>query len=212
MKRNPYYWKTDKDGNQLPYIDEIKFKRVAEVSQYVIEAIAGNVDMAGFSMNDYTMLKVNETKGDYNLKLYQGTGWAGTALQLNQAVKDEKLREVFSDIRFREALSIAVDRRLISEIVTSGIAEHPSINTTEIKKRVIELLPQGIHDLRLYIYSVLDGLKSDNGIDNTVYATLVRIYICIFNYYSRLNEEHHIDVYIHIKRLLSSNSYTERNR
>lgn len=123
MKRNPYYWKTDANGNQLPYIDEIKFKRVSDVSQYVIEAIAGNIDMQSFSMNDFTMLKENENKGDYNLKLYQGTTWAGSALQLNQAVKDDKYREVFSDIRFRESLSVAVDRRYVSEIVTSGIAE-----------------------------------------------------------------------------------------
>lgn len=123
MKRNPYYWKTDKNGNQLPYIDEIKFKRISDDSQFAIEAIAGNIDMYSFSMNDYTMLKVNEEKGDYNLKLYQNTRWSGTAVQLNQAVKDEKYREVFSDIRFREALSVAVDRRVISEIVTDGIAE-----------------------------------------------------------------------------------------
>lgn len=85
----------------------------------------------------------------------------------------------------------------------------PTKNSSEIKKRVIELLPQGNDNLRIYIYSVLDGLRVENGIDNTAYATLVRIYICIFNYYSRLNEEHHIDVYIHIKRLLSSNNYNE---
>lgn len=85
----------------------------------------------------------------------------------------------------------------------------PSTKFTEIQKKIIELLPQGNHALRLYIYSVLDGLRSDNVIDSTVYATLVRIYICIFNYYSRLNQEHHIDVYTHIRRLLSSNSYNE---
>jgi peptide/nickel transport system substrate-binding protein len=123
MKRNPYYWKTDANGNQLPYIDDIKFKRVNTQDQYVIEAIAGNIDMQRFNMNDFTMLKENESTGKYNLKLYQHTGWASTGIQLNQAVKDEKYREVFTDIRFREALSIAVDRRYVSEIVSSGFTE-----------------------------------------------------------------------------------------
>ena len=90
----------------------------------MIEAIAGNIDMQDFSMNDFTMLKENaENAANYTLKLYQGTSWAGSAIQLNQAVKDKKYREVFTDLRFREALSIAVDRRYVSEIVTSGIAE-----------------------------------------------------------------------------------------
>lgn len=85
----------------------------------------------------------------------------------------------------------------------------PSTNLSEVQKKVIELLPQGNNELCIYIYSVIDALRVSKSIDNEAYATLVRIYICIFNYHSRLNEEHQIDVYMHIKRLLSSNSYDE---
>lgn len=47
--------------------------------------------------------------------------WSSAGLQLNQTIADPNLRKLFQDIRFREALSVAVDRKEISEIVTNGL-------------------------------------------------------------------------------------------
>lgn len=123
MTRNPYFWKTDSTGKQLPYINNLKFTRITDDSQALLKVIAGEADYGGASFTDFAMYKQNEAKGHYKIFTWQGTAWSSTALQLNQTVKDEKLRAVFADIRFREALSIAADRKEISEIVTDGLAK-----------------------------------------------------------------------------------------
>jgi two-component system, response regulator YesN len=60
---------------------------------------------------------------------------------------------------------------------------------TQIRKCVLELLPQGRHKLSMYLDSILDKYKSGLGVDPRIYGELVRAYICIYNYYLRLDEE-----------------------
>lgn len=123
MERNPYYYKTDAEGNQLPYMDELRFKRVEDPNQYVLEAIAGNIDMQAFTLNDFTILKENERAGNYNLIMYQNSSLVGSSIQFNLAVEDLRFREVFADIRFREAISVAIDRNVVSEMISGGLSE-----------------------------------------------------------------------------------------
>ena len=69
--RNPYYWKVDPEGNQLPYIDKIDVKIAPTGSNWtellLLKTLAGEID---FQIRDYpiknvSVLKENEKKGDY---------------------------------------------------------------------------------------------------------------------------------------------------
>lgn len=123
MERNPYYWKADAEGNQLPYIDRIIVDKMQSADHYLMEAISGNIDLMPFDFNDYITLKINTDKGDYRVIEWPRPMWSSNELHLNQTVKDPKLRELFRDVRFREALSVAVDRKEVAELVTDGLAK-----------------------------------------------------------------------------------------
>ncbi len=122
MERNPYYWKTDAEGNQLPYIDRVVFDKM-EPEHRLLEALAGNVDCWTMNSTDFTLLKENESKGNYRILTWPSASWATNVIQLNQTTEDLKLRALFQDIRFREAISVAVDRSEVCEIATNGLTE-----------------------------------------------------------------------------------------
>lgn len=125
MERNPYYWKIDPAGNQLPYIDRITHMLLGSGETATLKAIAGEVDMQerGISLYDYTLLMENRAKGDYRvLKWPQGTG-ASPAILLNQNVKDPVLRKIFEDRRFRIALSLAINREELNQLFYLGLGE-----------------------------------------------------------------------------------------
>lgn len=131
FERNPYYWKTDSEGQQLPYIDRIVMDRMQDNSHFLLETLAGNIDLRVMPFNDFTVIKENETKGDYRVLRWNNPQWASSVLQLNQTVADPKLRELFQDIRFREALSVAVNRIEVAEIVTDGLADPQQASVPE---------------------------------------------------------------------------------
>jgi peptide/nickel transport system substrate-binding protein len=121
MERNPYFFKTDSKGQQLPYIDRLVYNKVQDNSNTLLDTLAGNVVVNGADFKDFTVLKENETKGNYKVLQWKTPNWSSTGIQLNQTTEDPKLRALFQDIRFRQAISIAVDRKQVSEIVTSGM-------------------------------------------------------------------------------------------
>lgn len=126
MERNPYFWKTDAEGRQLPYVDELQFVRRTDENQKVLKAMAGETDIAvELSYSNIVPLKENEKKGDYTLTTWAGTSWSApsAALQLNQTVEDPKLRSLFQNKDFRKALSIAADREEICSLVFDGFSE-----------------------------------------------------------------------------------------
>ncbi len=122
-ERNPYYWKTDPAGNQLPYISEVHQHAYTESDQILLDAMAGNLDIAQFDFADYTVLRENEASGDYRVLEWPRADWFSNGIQFNMEPQDENLRGLFHDERFREALSVAVDREELSEILTLGLGE-----------------------------------------------------------------------------------------
>lgn len=123
MERNPYYWKTDKDGKQLPYIDRIVATKIQDPSQKVLGTLSGDYNLTIFDSKDFTVLKENEKKGDFRIIPWTQPSWSSAGIQLNQTTPDPNLRKLFQNIKFREALSIGVDRNQVSEIVTNGLGE-----------------------------------------------------------------------------------------
>jgi peptide/nickel transport system substrate-binding protein len=125
MVRNPYFGGVDKEGNQLPYIDQIQHRQYSSASMEVFKLwiTNGEIDFQARSVPgaaaDYTLYKQNEVKGDY--KVFKGVSASHVAIQLNLGTKNAKLRAVFNDRNFRIALSTAINRSQINELVYAGL-------------------------------------------------------------------------------------------
>ncbi len=123
-ERNPYYWKVDPQGNQLPYIDKIAWDMVQNTQMITMKAVQGELDMQGrnLSFSDYTLLMENRDKGDYRV-LPWDEGKAGSAVFFNQNYKeDEYTASLLRDVQFRKALSLAINRDEINQLIFLGQA------------------------------------------------------------------------------------------
>ena len=124
FERNPYFWKVDTKGNQLPYIDKILDRRVADVEMYNAKIVSGETDFAmdQTSLENYPLYKANAEKNNYRIHLFPG-GWGSEVIfMFNQTCKDPVLRKIFQDVRFRRAMSLAINREEINEVVFFGLA------------------------------------------------------------------------------------------
>lgn len=117
---NPYYFKIDTAGNQLPYIN-LHHERFLEKQLWPLEIMNGNIDQKSQNMplDIFPILKENETKGNYALQL--PPGMAGPTFILNMTHKDPLLREIYADVRFRYAMSLAINRDEVNEALFLGL-------------------------------------------------------------------------------------------
>lgn len=125
--RNPYYWKVDAQGQQLPYMDKIVYTTVQNVSQTLMLLLDGTVDYQTISTQDApTVLDAENTSGTkINLYQWAPTYWGSGAYQLhlNLGYADDAKRELFNNADFRQALSIAVDRVEMAATLTDNWSE-----------------------------------------------------------------------------------------
>ncbi len=123
LVRNPYYWKVDTQGNQLPYIDSIVNDLQAEPQTILLKAIAGEIDMQARhlgGMQNSVLLLASEAQGKYRLVPKTSTASVGLLLAPNLNHKNPVMRSILSDPRFRIALSHAINRDEINKIVYRG--------------------------------------------------------------------------------------------
>ena len=121
--RNPYYYRVDEAGRQLPYIDRVVLT-VADGKLIPAKAGAGESDLQSRSIyfNNFTFLKANEERNEYVTYLWRTAKGAHLALYPNLNINDPVWREVFRDSRFRRALSLAIDRNLVNQTLYYGLA------------------------------------------------------------------------------------------
>ena len=120
-ERNPYYWKVDPDGWQLPYIDKVVTEVAANIEVAQMKAFSAEAELQTFSVGqfpaDTMILKQNADMGNYRVVDAPITEPNVCVFGLNLTVQDERLREIFRDKRFRIALSHAVNREDIRKLV-----------------------------------------------------------------------------------------------
>ncbi len=124
LERNPYYHAVDPEGNQLPYIDEITNDKVSDLSVFDAKVVGGNYDFAGHQMRILYYATYSEGAADSNahIKLWQSGKGGEVVYNVNMNWPDDEIREVFSDDRFRQALSLSLNRADINSVIYFGNA------------------------------------------------------------------------------------------
>jgi peptide/nickel transport system substrate-binding protein len=124
FERNPYYYRVDHAGQQLPYIDRVVFS-IANSKIIPAKTGAGESDLQAryLSFDDYTFLKAGEASGGYKVRLWRTGPGSQLALYPNLNVDDAAWQRITRDVRFRRALSLATDRHEVNQAIYFGLAE-----------------------------------------------------------------------------------------
>lgn len=130
LRRNPYYFKFDQNGVQLPYFDKVIFLMSADFNAQAIKFQNGETEMHEVRPEHFDLMKRDESSGNYTVtdlgpglqtywlgfNMYSRNSKAGTPF-----LEPKKLK-IFSDKRFRQAISYSIDREGIVKTVFLGRA------------------------------------------------------------------------------------------
>jgi peptide/nickel transport system substrate-binding protein len=136
--RNPYYWRVDTEGNQLPYIDYYNIEIVADEQTRILALTSGKYDISfrdGGSPNDIPLFEEKAADGGYRmLKGWMNGAGAWPGYMVNDYYVEggkyytddtpehaKEIRDLLRDKRFRKALSWGVDRQRVIDVAWSGI-------------------------------------------------------------------------------------------
>ncbi len=121
--RNPYYYRIDAAGRQLPYIDRV-IMTMADARIIPAKTAAGESDLQAryLTFDDYTFLKSAEKRSHYRVRLWRTGPGSEFALYPNLNVKDPVWKKLVRNKNFRRALSLAINRHEINEVIYFGLA------------------------------------------------------------------------------------------
>ncbi|HEY2934590.1 MAG TPA: ABC transporter substrate-binding protein [Acidobacteriota bacterium] len=137
LRRNPFYWKSDQNGNRLPYLDEVVFVPSPSEDAQVMRFQSGEVDIVSrVGAQNFSVLQRLQRPGDY--KLFDlGPGFEYNFLFFNlNDLRSKGLTDIsrkqswFRQTEFRQAVSAAIDRQAITQLVYKGRAAPLAIHVT----------------------------------------------------------------------------------
>ncbi len=135
FKRNPYYFKVDTAGNQLPYIDDIKATVIEDPEVRLMKVMSGEINysanMLEGELAKYPTLMENREKGHYQVWLEMDPGrteWASFVFNQNYE-EDPALAKLLQNVKFRQALSLGINREQINTILFFGKARATQATT-----------------------------------------------------------------------------------
>jgi peptide/nickel transport system substrate-binding protein len=132
-ERNPYYYKIDTAGQQLPYIDRIVSPKVQDGEMENMRMISGEADILrrNSALVKLPLYKDNEVQGKYTTLILNSHLDAPSTLYFNYFYPDENIRAIINDVRFRTALSLAINKQEIIDSVYLGFGSIPTYTRGE---------------------------------------------------------------------------------
>jgi len=129
FRRNPYYHRIDPEGRQLPYIDKV-IVNISSTSLIPAKTGFGESDLQAryIRFDHYTFLKKGAEEKGLNVFLWERAVGSRVALYPNLNAADPVWRAVLRDVRVRRALSLAINRKAINQILYFGLGQ-PSADT-----------------------------------------------------------------------------------
>ncbi|TGV53873.1 ABC transporter substrate-binding protein [bacterium M00.F.Ca.ET.141.01.1.1] len=128
MRRNPYYWKVDEKGNQLPYLNELHYK-LSTWADRDVQAVAGAGDFSNLEQPENFVASLKRAAEPnaparlafgprligYNLRLnFSANGWG------NPDERGQAIRELNRNEDFRKAVTMALDRKALGDSLVKG--------------------------------------------------------------------------------------------
>lgn len=122
--RNPYFHRIDENGRQLPYVDEVTLT-IGSAALIPAKTAAGEADLQAryLRFDNYTFLKDAAKRMDFEVRLWKRAEGAWFALMPNLNAIDPVWRDLNRDVRYRRALSLAINRRDINRVIFFGLAK-----------------------------------------------------------------------------------------
>lgn len=136
-RRNPFFWAVDSAGNQLPYMDYVEMERLQDVQTYHAKIVTGAFDYAvgnGDILN-FSTYQSSEASAGYKTLLWSSGRGGEVFFQVNFNFGDEVLKKVTQDVRYRQALSVAINREEVNQLLFFGAAV----------PRQMTVLPTSVH-------------------------------------------------------------------
>lgn len=132
FERNAFYHRVDPDGQQLPYLDRIVLD-VAAGGLMAAKANSGDADLLfrGLSMGDIPILKEGERAHKYRTLMWPYARGSELALFPNLTTADPVWRALNRDLRYRRALSLAIDRRMLNNALLFGLGKEGNDTISE---------------------------------------------------------------------------------
>jgi peptide/nickel transport system substrate-binding protein len=123
FERNPFYYRADGAGHQLPYLDRV-ILTIANSRIIPAKTGAGESDLQAryLSFDDYTFLKAGEAANNYEVQLWRTGPGSQLAFYPNLNIEDPVWQKLVRDTRFRRALSLSIDRHEVNQVMYFGLA------------------------------------------------------------------------------------------
>lgn len=123
-KRNPYWPFVDTKGNQLPYIDTIRVNIAASPELAASKPATGDGDFGArfLQTSQIPLYKSNEQKSNYHTDIYRRVYGSDVAIELNPTPQNPELGKIFQNVKFKQALSLGINRKELNDKVDFGQA------------------------------------------------------------------------------------------
>ena len=128
LRRNPYYWKVDGAGNQLPYLDEMQY-RLSTWADRDVQAVAGTGDFSNLEQAENYVESLKKAADPASpAKLAFGPRTIGYSLFPNLSgngwgepnANQQAIRELNRNLDFRKAISYGLDRQRLGDSLVKG--------------------------------------------------------------------------------------------